>query len=580
MVIRRFAWLLLCLCLLLPAASDAGQRVQLVLDGSGSMWGRIGSETKIDIARTAIAEMLDGWDSQVDLGLTVYGHRRKGDCADIETLIPAGKVDPGAFLQAIQAVSPKGKTPLSEAVRRAATDLRHHEEKSAVVLVSDGLETCDADPCAVAAELEASGVDFTVHVVGFDLKEGEDAKLRCIAENTGGNFWLAGDAAGLTDAFTEVVQAVAKPKPEPVVVVEEVVAIPVEEPAPAPDFKGVKLVPTMSENGEIIEAGVEWRILSPEEDFEGKREQHGYTYNVGSQIFTLAPGSYLVHVKYGDVARQEEIVVETGDGETFPINLRAGRLKVNGVLKKGGEKLSGVEWSFLETEEDFEGNRGRVAYAYNAAPDKIFVLPAGEHELVASFGNARTSTPVTIEAGERKVLTVSMQAAQMRLFAVLAEGATPQNGIEWSIMGLEQDFEGNVERVAYSYNSAAGHIVTIPEGSYDLVAKFGSIVRTERITVAAGEKKRHTLDLDGGQVKLDLKPSETHAALSGVEWSIFTDAGERIGYQYNAAPGAGFTLPAGSYRVVAKGNGFVGEVSLEVGSGQQQKVVVIGAPQG
>ncbi|MBW2243717.1 MAG: VWA domain-containing protein [Deltaproteobacteria bacterium] len=580
MAFRPFAWILLCLGLLLPAASGAGQRVQLVLDGSGSMWGRIGSETKIDIARTAIAEMIDGWDSEVELGLTVYGHRRKGDCSDIETLIPAGPVDSAAFLQAVQAISPKGKTPLSEAVRRAATDLRHHEEKSAVVLVSDGLETCDEDPCAVAAELEASGVDFTVHVVGFDLKEGEDAKLRCIAENTGGNFWLAGDAAGLTDAFTEVVRAVAKPKPAPAVVVQEVIAIPVEEPAPAPDFAGVKLVPTMSEDGEIIQGGVEWRILAPEEDFEGKREQHGYTYNVGPHIFTLAPGSYLVQVTYGSVTRWEEIEVETGDGETFPINLRAGRLKVNGVLNKGGEKLSGVEWSFLATEEDFEGNRARIAYAYNAGPDMIFVLPAGEHELIASFGNARTSTLVTTEAGERNVLTVSMEAAQLRLFGVLAEGATPVNGVEWSVLGLEQNFEGNVERVAYAYNSGAGHIFTIPQGTYDLVAKYGSIARTERITVTAGQKQRHTLDLNGGQLKFDLKPSETYAALSGVEWSIFTAAGERIGYQYNAAPGAAFTLPSGTYRVVAKGNGFVGEVSLEVGPGQQQKVVVIGTPQG
>lgn len=49
-------------------------------------------------------------------------------------------------------------------------------------MVSDGKETCDADPCAAAKELEANGIDFTVHVVGFDLTDEETAQLQCVAD--------------------------------------------------------------------------------------------------------------------------------------------------------------------------------------------------------------------------------------------------------------------------------------------------------------------------------------------------------------------------------------------------------------
>ena len=72
-----------------------------------------------------------------------------------------------------------GKTPLTEAVRQAASTLKSTEAKATVILITDGIETCEADPCALGAELEASGVDFTAHVVGFGLtaEEGCDRRL-------------------------------------------------------------------------------------------------------------------------------------------------------------------------------------------------------------------------------------------------------------------------------------------------------------------------------------------------------------------------------------------------------------------
>lgn len=81
-----------------------------------------------------------------------------------------------------------GKTPLSEAVRRAAAEMRATEDKATVILITDGIETCAADPCAVATELESQGVDFTAHVVGFGLTKEEGRQVACLAENTGGKY--------------------------------------------------------------------------------------------------------------------------------------------------------------------------------------------------------------------------------------------------------------------------------------------------------------------------------------------------------------------------------------------------------
>ena len=191
-----------------PALAD---KAILVLDGSGSMWGQIDGKNKIVIARETVGTLMAGWPTSTELGLIAYGHREKGDCGDIETLVPVGPDTAPAVEAAVGVLNPKGKTPITAAVRQAAAELRSTEEKATVILVSDGLETCNADPCAAAAELEAAGIDFTVHVVGFGTTAEENQQLQCLADNTGGKFLGASNAAELKTAMVEVKEVVAEP---------------------------------------------------------------------------------------------------------------------------------------------------------------------------------------------------------------------------------------------------------------------------------------------------------------------------------------------------------------------------------
>jgi len=193
-------------------AADSARMV-LVLDGSGSMWGQIAGKAKIEIAKEVMAELIEDIPADFQTGLMVYGHRRKGDCKDIEMVVPVGVHNKAALKAEIRAISPKGKTPLSEAVRQAAQALRYTEERATVILVSDGLETCDVDPCALAAELAMSGVDFTVHVIGFDISKEDQGRLRCLADKTGGLFLAADTGGSLRDALFKTVEEVKAPPP-------------------------------------------------------------------------------------------------------------------------------------------------------------------------------------------------------------------------------------------------------------------------------------------------------------------------------------------------------------------------------
>lgn len=221
-------WLTKALCVvglgLLPADTYAQDQAIIVLDGSGSMWGQIQGTPKISIARDVLANVLGNKPKNLSLGLMSYGHRQKGDCGDIELIVQPGEDTSVAISNAANDISPKGKTPLSDAVTKAAESLKYQEDKATVILITDGIETCRADPCALAKSLEKTGIDFTVHVVGFGLSAEEGKQVACLAEETGGQFIQADDAGSLGAALSETVEEAAapalEPQPEPTVVAE------------------------------------------------------------------------------------------------------------------------------------------------------------------------------------------------------------------------------------------------------------------------------------------------------------------------------------------------------------------------
>ncbi len=246
---RTFLATAIAATLLLTASAHAAS-VLFVLDASGSMWGQIDGEPKIDIARRVMGDLVKDLPQNVDVGLAAYGHNRKDDCSDIEVLSPIG-TERSAVAEAVQALNPKGMTPLTDAIRLAAAELQSIESAASVVVISDGKETCDGDPCAAAAAARKTGADVRIHVVGFDVTGEEAKQLNCIADNGGGKYFSAGNALELASAFEEVKVVVAQAEPAPAP------APPPPPPAPSEpqvvffdDFDGEDLDP-------------HWQVLNP-----------------------------------------------------------------------------------------------------------------------------------------------------------------------------------------------------------------------------------------------------------------------------------------------------------------------------
>ncbi|MGV8942254.1 MAG: vWA domain-containing protein, partial [Lysobacter sp.] len=313
----------------------------LVFDASGSMWGQIDGVAKITIAREVVQGLLKDLPPERRLGLVAYGHNRKGDCNDIQTLVPVG-TDRAAISKAIARINPVGMTPMTAAVEKAAEALKFTENEATVILVSDGQETCHKNPCEAAAKLAKLGIGLTVHTVGFGLgpeEAGAEGELSCIAEATGGRFLLADDAAELRAALEQISAVQVAPKPA-------------AKPAPAPKAVAtveVSLGATDQVMGPVIKQGLAWTV------------RHGATgevlheaANVGSIKVKLPRGVHDVSVRrVSDGASAEgQVKASESTSLTLPIVV-----KLNASVKAPETAAAGstvrVIWSGPDDASDY-----------------------------------------------------------------------------------------------------------------------------------------------------------------------------------------------------------------------------------
>jgi mRNA-degrading endonuclease toxin of MazEF toxin-antitoxin module len=352
-----FAILLAGLILSSPALAD---KAILILDASGSMWEQIDGKAKFQIAQEVVGDLLKDWPASTELGIVAYGHREKASCRDIESLIPVGPVNATAIKAAIGDINPKGKTPLTDAVRFAARELRSTEEKATVILVSDGLETCNADPCAAAAELHRTGVDFTIHVVGFGTKREENRQLQCLADNSGGRFLGAGTAAELKKAMTTTVELVAKPT-------ETKKTLKVNA-----NIGGLRIINTAANQLIYDAAGELVKIKS-------------YDAAPGTRI-NLPPGTY--SLREGGVVTVPQFQVKAGEETVVDFNKHVGVLRIinttaNQLIYDSGGKQVALK-------------------SYDALPGTRINLPPGVYSL--REGGVVTVEQIEIKAGEETVV--------------------------------------------------------------------------------------------------------------------------------------------------------------------------------
>lgn len=224
----RWAMVVILIASLAPFQATASQQeevtaktvnIQIIVDSSGSMAAATpNGELRVDAARRVLTQVVSEIPAVegVNVGFRVYGHQGNNQiegqaesCLSSDLVVPMSGVNVPALTQQINSLTPVGWTPLGLSLERAGNDFTESASDdvvNAVVLVTDGLETCGGDPVQAAGDLHSSEQGIATHVIGFGTTEEELSILSGVAENGGGLLLGADDAGSLTSALFDILE--------------------------------------------------------------------------------------------------------------------------------------------------------------------------------------------------------------------------------------------------------------------------------------------------------------------------------------------------------------------------------------
>ncbi|TIO28641.1 MAG: VWA domain-containing protein [Mesorhizobium sp.] len=530
----------------------AANKVIIILDASGSMWAQIDGKPKLEIARESLRTVLQSVPGDDEIGFMAYGHRQKGSCADIELIVPPQAGSASAISAAADSMKFLGKTPLTAAVKQAAEALKYTEDKATVVLITDGLETCGGDPCALGKELKETGVDFTADVVGFGLTADEGRQIACLAENTGGKYIQASDEKALQQALVETVAAPA-PAPEPA-------PAPAPAPAPEPAKPEFNFTPSvvMAEGGDAVTDGNAWEIYKAKSD--GSRGDQVMT-EYGELKINLEPGDYIVVGRADEARSEQKIKIEAGQTYSPLFTLNAGTLVIHPHASQGSE-ISG------EARVDFAYPGGSTTH-YG---DTKATVPAGEQKVTVQVGAGTVTETIQLAAGQtvEKDIVVGVGHAVLNAYYTAGGDKADNSGIGFEIVKAKKKIDGSRESVEHSYGPDSKF--WLPPDDYVALTTLDLAVVEQPFSIKAGDNQDVKVALGAGVLAMSAP-----GAYSIEVFSSKKDAeGKRKSLGLTYGDSWQQTIPAGDYVVVRhmSDQGQDKEMPVTIKAGERSEITV------
>ncbi len=185
----------------------------LIIDASKSMLNTILDVDKITIEKIIVEEVALTWSKVSPLGIIAYGNNKPADCSDISLLHPISLINERTLKSQLRPINAKGESSYIAAVQKAAQLLDHTNKKATIILISDGLDSCNPNPCTSVKLLKNNSKSITTHVINFDAIEGETEGLRCLAHETGGIYVKVTTPQELKIALNEIKHVITEKQP-------------------------------------------------------------------------------------------------------------------------------------------------------------------------------------------------------------------------------------------------------------------------------------------------------------------------------------------------------------------------------
>ena len=162
-------------------------RVLFIFDASQSMYAQWDGNSRMEIAKELLSNMLDSLDNKENLqvGLRCYGHQKPSppqDCRDTRLEVPFGNNNIPAIKKRLKTLRPKGTTPIAKALESGALDFPEitSNSRNIIILITDGIEECGGDPCAVSRLYQEKKIILKPFVIGIGLSEKYKKNFECV----------------------------------------------------------------------------------------------------------------------------------------------------------------------------------------------------------------------------------------------------------------------------------------------------------------------------------------------------------------------------------------------------------------
>ena len=160
-------------------------RILFLYDASQSMYGQWQSGTKMDVAKKLLSELVDSLrkEERIELALHVYGHLKKfppQDCDDNRLEIPFSKNNHDQIIAKLGTIKPSGTTPIARSLEECERDFPDNKARNVIVLITDGIEECSGDPCAVSKALQLKGIMLKPFVIGIGNNADYQKTFDCV----------------------------------------------------------------------------------------------------------------------------------------------------------------------------------------------------------------------------------------------------------------------------------------------------------------------------------------------------------------------------------------------------------------
>jgi Ca-activated chloride channel family protein len=166
------------------------------------MLGQWENGLRIDIAKQYLGELVDSLkvNENLELALRVYGHQYHSsvqNCEDTRLEVPFGRGNQNRIQKALSAVKPKGTTPIAFALKQAAGDFPQEDNvRNIVIILTDGIESCDGDVCDVSLALQRRNIFLRPFVIGLGMSREYREQFSCV-----GQYFDAGEVSNFRSAL-------------------------------------------------------------------------------------------------------------------------------------------------------------------------------------------------------------------------------------------------------------------------------------------------------------------------------------------------------------------------------------------